>query len=119
MKTAADIPAGIAIPDEMDTRLGKLTFADGAPSDDTVEKVFDHLDFTNALNAYMNGYQLASLGAMRNGLESVGVEDNGGVLLFSELMDSQSLFLTANACTSAKYSGQEGAFVKRRFMVLA
>jgi len=22
-------------------------------------------------------------------------------------------------CTSAKYSGQEGAFVKRRFMVLA
>ena len=32
LKTAADIPPGIAIPDEMDTRLGKLTFVDGAPS---------------------------------------------------------------------------------------
>ena len=29
------------------------------------------------------------------------------------------LLLTPPACTSAKYSGQEGAFVKRRFMVLA
>ncbi len=98
-QTATDIPPGIAIPDEMDTRLGKLTFTDGAPSDETVKTVFDHLDFTNALNAYMNGYQLASLGAMRDGLEGVGVEDNGGFLLFSELMDSQSIFLTANADT--------------------
>ena len=98
-ETAADIPPGIAIPDKLDTRLGTLKFFDGAPSDETVKTVFDHLDFTNALNAYMNGYQLASLGAMRNGLESAGVEDNGGVLLFSGLMDSQSLFLTANADT--------------------
>ena len=63
-KTASDIPPGIAIPDEMDTRLGKLTFVDGAPSDETVKKVFDNLDFTNALNAYTNGYQLVSLQAM-------------------------------------------------------
>ena len=44
--SATDIPAGIAMPDEIDTRLGKLTFVDGAPSDDTVQKVFDNLDFT-------------------------------------------------------------------------
>ena len=99
MKTAADIPPGIAIPDEMDTRLGKLTFVDGAPSADTVEKVFDNLDFTRALDAYLNGYQLVSLQAMYKGLVAAGVEDNGGVLLFSGLMDSQSLFLTANADT--------------------
>ena len=98
-KTASDIPPGIAIPDEMDTRLGKLTFVDGAPSDETVKKVFDNLDFTNALNAYTNGYQLVSLQAMHKGLLEAGVKDNGGVLLFSGLMDSQSLFLTANADT--------------------
>lgn len=98
-KTAKDIPPGIAIPDEMDTRLGKLTFVDGAPSDEAVKTIFDNLDFTNALNAYMNGYQLVSLQAMEKGLASVGVKDNEGVLLFSELMDSQSLFLTANADT--------------------
>ena len=98
-QTSADIPPGIAIADEVDTRLGKLTFVDGAPSDDTVEKIYDNLDFTRALDAYMNGYQLTSLKAMHSGLLAAGVEDNGGVLLFSGLMDSQSLFLTANADT--------------------
>ncbi len=99
LQTTADIPPGIAIPDELETRLGKLTFVDGAPSEETVEKVFDNLDFTRALDAYMNGYQLASLKAMHNGLLAAGVEDNGGVILYSGLMDSQSLFLTANADT--------------------
>jgi len=99
LQTTANIPPGIAIPDELETRLGKLAFVDGAPSDETVEKVFDNLDFTRALDAYMNGYQLASLKAMHNGLLAAGVEDNGGVILFSGLMDSQSLFLTANADT--------------------
>ena len=99
MKTANDIPSGIAIPDEMDTRLGKLTFVDGAPSADTVGKVFDNLDFTRALDAYLNGYQLVSLQAMHKGLRDAGVKDNEGVIIFSELMDSQSLFLTANADT--------------------
>jgi hypothetical protein len=99
LQTTADVPPGIAVPDELDTRLGKLTFVDGAPSDETVEKVYDNLDFTRALDAYMDGYQLASLKAMHNGLLVAGVQDNGGVLLFSGLMDSQSLFLTANADT--------------------
>ena len=98
-QTSADIPAGVAIPDELDSRLGKLTFVDGAPTDDTVEKLYDNLDFTRALDAYMNGYQLTSLKAMHKGLLAAGAEDNGGVLLFSGLMDSQSLFLTANADT--------------------
>ena len=57
---------------------GKLTFVDGAPSDETVEKVYDNLDFIQALEAYMNGYQLASLKAMHKGLLAAGVEDNGG-----------------------------------------
>lgn len=99
LQTTADIPPGIAVPDELETRLGKLTFVDGAPSEDTVDKVYDNLDFTRALDAYLNGYQLVSLCAMRKGLLEAGVEDNSGVLLFSGLMDSQSLFLTANADT--------------------
>ncbi len=98
-QTSADIPVGVAMPNEMDTRLGKLTFVDGAPTGDTVEKLYDNLDFTRALDAYMNGYQLASLKAMHTGLLAAGAEDNGGVLIWSALMDSQSLFLTANADT--------------------
>jgi len=93
-----DIPPGIAVPDELDTRLGKLTFVDGTPSDETVEKVYDNLDFTRALDAYMNAYQGASTAAMHKGLLDIGVRDNGFVI-FPELMDSQTLFLTANADT--------------------
>ena len=99
LQTSADVPDGVAVPTVMKTRLGLLTFEDGAPTHDTVKKVYENLDFTRALDAYMNGYQLASLKAMHNGLLAAGVEDNGGVLLFSGLMDSQSLFLTANADT--------------------
>ena len=99
MKKTTDIPPGIAVPNELDTRLGRLTFVDGAPSEDTVEKVYANLDFTQALDAYMNAYQLVSLYAMHKGLLEAGVKDNSGVLLFSGLMDSQSLFLTANADT--------------------
>ena len=68
LQTSADIPAGVAVPKVMETRLGLLTFDDGAPSHETVKKVYENLDFTRALDAYMNGYQLASLKAMHNGL---------------------------------------------------
>ena len=97
--TSADIPDGVAMPNLVETRIGLLEFKDGAPSEKTVEKIYDNLDFVRALDAYMNGYQLASLKAMHKGLLAAGAEDNNGVLIWSELMDSQSLFLTANADT--------------------
>ncbi len=48
--TAADIPPDLITPDEIDTRLGKLTYVDGAPSSDTIQKVQDNLDFVRALS---------------------------------------------------------------------
>jgi len=93
------IPDGIAVPDKMETSIGTLTFRDGAPSAETAQKIYDQLDFTRAYDAYLQGYQLVSLQAMYKGLRDVGVEENGGVIIFSELMDSNSLFLTANADT--------------------
>ena len=97
-KYATDVPQSITTPDSLETRIGKLEFKDGAPSEATVEKVYDNLDFTHALNAYMNGHQGASLYAMREGFLSIGAADNS-VVIYSELMDSKSLFLTANADT--------------------
>jgi hypothetical protein len=48
--------------------------------------------------AFMNSIQGVSLWALRRGFAEVGVGDNE-FLLFSELMDSTSLFLTAKADT--------------------
>jgi len=98
LKTAADIPPDLFTPDELDTRLGKLTFVDGAPSSETIQKVQDNLDFVRALAVYMDAHQGASTAAILKGLREVGLQDND-IIIFSELMDSQSLFLTPNADT--------------------
>ncbi|GAF48837.1 DUF1254 domain-containing protein [Rhodococcus wratislaviensis] len=88
----------LSAPDHMHTRVNALAFTDGAPSRETVEKVYDHLDFLHGVNVYLNAFQGASTWALRQGFISIGAEDNS-VVMFSELMDSQSLFLTANADT--------------------
>ena len=41
-------PPEIVAPDALDTRLGRLEFVNGAPTDDTVERVYENLDFTHA-----------------------------------------------------------------------
>jgi hypothetical protein len=56
------------------------------------------LDFTHAFRAFVDTFQGASLAAVRKGFLDIGVVDNE-LLIFSELMDSNSLFLTANADT--------------------
>jgi len=89
----------ISTPDKVETSLGTLEFKDGAPSVATAEKVHDALHFTRALNAYNDSFRGASAYAIREGFHSIGAEDNNSVLIFSELMDANSLFLTGNADT--------------------
>lgn len=94
----APIPPAITTPDKVDTTVGTLDFKDGAPSAATVDKVYDNLDRTHAFEAFVNTMSGVSIEAARRGMLSVGVKDNE-VLVFSELMDAKSLFLTANADT--------------------
>ncbi len=67
------------------------------------EKVYDTLDFTRGLDAFLNSYGGASAYAIRKGLLSIGAEDNT-VTIYPELMDAKSLFLTANADTVYYFS---------------
>ena len=68
------------------------------PSQDTLTKVYDHLDFTHAFEAFVNTMQGVNAAAIHKGLLDIGVKDNE-LLVFSALMDAKSLFLTANADT--------------------
>jgi len=97
-QTVPAVPAFLVTPDKVETRIGTLEYKDGAPSVATADKVRDTLDFTRALNAYNNSFRGASAYAIRKGFHSIGAEDNT-IVIFSELMDSSSLFLTANADT--------------------
>jgi hypothetical protein len=88
----------ISTPSKVETQIGVLEFSDGAPSAATLQKVYDTLDFVRGVDAFMNSFRGASALAIRKGFMGIGAEDNS-VVIFSELMDSHSLFLTANADT--------------------
>ena len=98
----ADVPQatldGLAAPASIDTRIGTLEFDKGVPTDATAKTVYDTLDFTRALNVYNNSFRGASALGLKKGFQAAGAE-SGDVVIFEELMDSNSLFLTANADT--------------------
>lgn len=97
-QSAGNTPASLITPDKVSTRIGDLEFTDGLPDKATSEKVYDHLDFAHAHRAFSDTLQGVSILAVRKGLREIGVKDNE-VVVFSELMDATSLFLTANADT--------------------
>ena len=98
----AEVPAKVVeqlgAPASISTGFGPLTFKDGVPTVETAEKTYDILDFNQALAAYNNSFRGASALALVKGFESIGAKP-GDVVIFSKLMDSHSLFLTANADT--------------------
>lgn len=97
-EAVAQIPQSITTPDKVETPIGTLEFKDGVPNAESAEKLFEAIDFTYAYRAFMDNMRGVSIYAIRKGLKDVGVKD-GEVLLFSELMDANSLFLTANCDT--------------------
>lgn len=94
----AAIPPEATTPDKVETRIGTLDFKDGIPSKETLEKVYDNLDFTYAYRAFMDDLRGVSIHAARKGMIDMGMKANE-VLVFEDLMDAKSLFLTANADT--------------------
>ncbi len=94
----SDIPAQITTPDRVHSSIGILDFHQGVPSQATADNIYDHLDLQRGIDTYLNALPGVSMYAIRKGFRDAGVKD-GTVLIFSGLMDSKSLFLTANADT--------------------
>ena len=46
-----NIPPQNATADSVETRLGTFTYKDGAPTKETVEKVYDHLDLMHGIES--------------------------------------------------------------------
>lgn len=97
-KMTTEIPSGIAIPGKVETRLGTLRFFDGFPDKQTVEKVYDNLDFQRAVQAYLLALAPVNMAGLREGLLSVGPA-NVTIPTFEDNMNARSIFLTANATT--------------------
>ena len=89
----------IAIPDKVETSIGKLEFFDGVPSDATIDTLYDNLDRMRAVEVYLNNQGAASLNAMRKGNAGMGADASNKVTISEELLKSESLYLTGNTST--------------------
>ncbi len=54
MKMTTKIPESIIIPNKLKTRIGTLEFFDGLPTDATVRKAYDFLDFQRAVDVFLD-----------------------------------------------------------------
>ena len=102
-KYATDIPTAITTPDKVETRIGTLEFVDGFPTPETIDLVYNNLDFMRGMEAFLTAMPAASLHAMRQGYHDLGVSGNNGIFIMEDLLDSRALFLTAN--TESVYFG--------------
>jgi hypothetical protein len=94
----APIPSSVPTEDKIKSKIGTLEFPQGFPTEETAQKLADELLYVNAVSAYTNTIQGASLWAIRKGFADVGVKDNEFVVA-PEMMDGHALFLTANMDT--------------------
>lgn len=93
------IPEKIQTPDRVDTRIGMLEFSDGFPTEETSRILFDQLDFSRAVEVFLQCVSAASLEAMRIGMVDIGVDACHKLAIADELLDSKPLFLTGNTDT--------------------
>ena len=97
-KMTTDIPASILTPDSVETRLGTLRFFDGFPDEETVQKVYDNLDFQRGVQAYLAALPAADMCAMRGGYTSFGPA-NQTLLMTESLTDARTIYFIANTET--------------------
>ncbi|MGH6761333.1 MAG: DUF1254 domain-containing protein [Phyllobacterium sp.] len=97
-ETLTAVPPSVVTPDVVETSRGTFEFKDGVPTEATAQALYDQLDFTYAYRAFMDTMRGVSIRALRRGMEDMGVKKNE-VMVFTELMDAKSLFLTPNADT--------------------
>ena len=94
-KMTTPIAPGVATPDTLETSIGTLHLSDGVPKPDTIEKIYDNLDRSRALQAYLLAIPIVNQASMRESLRRFG-PDNQTDVIWEGLVDSKTVELTAN-----------------------
>ena len=97
-KKITPIPPGIAAPERVETRFGALDFFDGFPSDASVQKLYDNLDFQRAVQAYLLAIPAVNQAAMRKALLTWGPA-NTTMPIWEDLVFPRTVGLTFNTST--------------------
>ena len=98
-QVSKEVLDSISTPNQVKTSIGTLKFLDGAPYPETAERVYDYLDTMRGVDAFLKGMPGASLQALIHGNHDMGAVECHQVMITDKLMDSASLFLTANTST--------------------
>ncbi|MDW5290584.1 DUF1254 domain-containing protein [Formosa sp. PL04] len=99
-KQTTEIPTEILTQDVVETSIGTLKFFDGTPTQETVQKVYDNLDRSRGVEAFLKGIQGASVRGMIEGPKVLGANLKfNDILIFSQLLDSKEIYLTGNTNT--------------------
>src|SRR5271169_1513479 len=94
-KMTTPIAPGVAVPDKVKTSIGTLNLNYGYPDDATTKKVYDNLDASRALQAYLLAIPIVNQAGMRDSLRQFG-PDNQTDVIWENLVDSKTVELTAN-----------------------
>lgn len=94
-----EVLKSISTPNKVKTSIGTLKFLDGAPLPGTAKKAYEFLDTMRGVDVFLKGIPAASLHAIVEAMHSLGAEECHQVVIFENLMNSKSLFLTANSST--------------------
>jgi|TARA_R110000772_G_scaffold268659_1_gene397126 hypothetical protein len=94
----------ISMPDQIETPIGQLNFFDGVPTDATIDKLYDNLDRMRGVEVFLSNIGAVSMYSVRQGLAEAGAEGANRIALFAQLMDSQTLVVTANTSTLYAYT---------------
>src|ERR1700690_362256 len=94
-KMTTPIAPGVAVPDKVETSIGTLNLNYGYPDDATTQKVYDNLDASRALQAYLLAIPIVNQAGMRDSLRQFG-PDNQTDVIWEDLVDSKTVELTAN-----------------------
>jgi len=94
----------ISIPDRVETAIGTLEFFDGVPTDTTVGTVYDNLDRMRGMQVFLDNVGAVSMYSVRKGLADAGAEGANRIAIFEQLLDSQTLVVTANTSTLYAYT---------------
>nr|WP_309486581.1 DUF1254 domain-containing protein [Ancylobacter mangrovi] len=84
--------------ESIDTRIGNLTFESGYPSDETVQKLYDEMDFQRASQAYIWGLPAVGINEWQKAQADVFKAKNGQMLSFLSFKEKLGI-LTPNYTT--------------------
>ena len=94
-KYSTPIAPGVAVPDMLESSIGTLHLNYGYPEAGTVEKIYDNLDRSRALQAYLMAIPIVNQAGMRDSLRKFG-PDNQTDVIWENLVDARTVELTAN-----------------------